>query len=84
MKNGTGWSTVLVFNGVVLILICVAFILIGVGAFFFIPRLIGACLSCFLSFFHVAAIVITGVYRFSDQGKLASICLAPSKYISVD
>ena len=66
MKNGTGWYTVLVFNGAVLISICVAFILIGVGKFFFIPRLIGACLSCFLSFVHVAAIALTGVYRFSD------------------
>ena len=75
IKKGIDWSTIFVFNGVVLFLISFAFLLIAIGAYIFIARVAGACLNLWLGFAHFAAIIVTAVYRFNRRGFFAANCL---------
>ena len=79
-KEGTRWSLVFQFNGITLALLALTYLLLALGARFFTVRIIGACMNCFLTCVHFAAIVTTAVYRFNAKGKLAAICLSPSHY----
>ena len=80
LKEGTKWSLIYTFNGVVLILLCFSYLLVAFGAFVFHARVIGACLNCWLGFVHFPAILVTAVYRFNSKGRLAADCLDPSSY----
>ena len=67
-------------NGIILILLFLAYVLIAIGSGSFHARLIGACLNCWVSVAHVGAILVTGFYIFSPAGRLAANCKDNSFY----
>ena len=75
VSSGTHWSTVFVFNGVTLVLICLNAVLTMVGAFFFYPRLIAFVCNLLLTTIHFAAVVSTAVFRFQALGKLCALSI---------
>ena len=78
--EGTRWTMVLLFNGITLLLLCFAFVLIAIGSRVFFTRVLGSCLSCWLGCVHFASIIITGIFRFNLKGQLAALCEAGSYY----
>lgn len=79
VKLGTQWSTVYLFNGVLLMLILGNAILTMFGAYYFYPRLFALILNLFLTVIHFCAIVTTAVYRFRALGKLCALSIQPTK-----
>ena len=75
VKLGTQWSTVYLFNGVLLMLILGNAILTMFGAYYFYPRLFALILNLFLTVIHFCAIVTTAVYRFRALGKLCALSI---------
>lgn len=79
IKQGTLWSTVYLFNGVTLLLICFNAILMMSGAYFFFPRLFALIINLMLTIIHFCAIITTAVYRFRPLGTLCSLSIQPTK-----
>ena len=52
------------------------------GAFIAICRIIGCCVGTLIYFVYMTALILTPVYRFSDQGKLCALNPSPSLYVS--
>ena len=75
VRRGTSWSTVYLFNGVILMLILFNAILAIVGGFFFWPRLFALLINLVLSLVHFCAIITAGVYRFRSLGKLCALSI---------
>ena len=79
VRDGTQWSTVYVFNGVLLILMCFNAILGSLGAFYYLARLLALVFNLLLTFVHLCAIITTCVFRFRALGKLCAISIHPTK-----
>lgn len=79
-SEGTNWSTLFMVHGVTLLLMSLAFVLISIGSHVFYARVAGVCLNWWMGCAHIAAIIMTGIYRFDDRGRLAMNCLDPSEY----
>ena len=63
------WS----FNGAIMIIQAVNFIVMACGACFWYPRLIGAMCNCGLSCCHLAAWITIFATRFSPLGNYCSV-----------
>ena len=79
LGDGTKWSVLYSMNGFTLLLLALDMIFVVFGAFYFWPRVLGACFNCLLSCAHFGAIITTAVFRFRTQGKLCSLSLRPSR-----
>ena len=73
MKAGSRWSSIYAMNGVLMLFIFFNMICVGIGAFNATSRFLGACCAPILCFAHFGMIIATGVFRFSDYGKLCAL-----------
>ena len=79
-EKGTQWSFLFMFNGIVLLLLCITYLLIAFGAKYFRARIIGSLLNIILLPIYISSVVIIACYRFSKQGKLAALCQASAHF----
>lgn len=79
---GTNWSKLLLMNGIIMILVALnqACIMIGRHKAFF--YLIGAYCGAIICLLHVAALVITVIFRFNTPGRICSLSTLPTNYYS--
>ena len=82
--NGSRWSKVWNFNSIIVLGLALCNLLLMIGAFQFHTRAVGSCLLCCFSCTHLAAIVMTGVFRFNTEGKLAALSTLPVKYVTTN
>ena len=71
-------------NGILLLFILFNMICVGIGAFNATARFLGACFAPFLCLTHFGIIISTGVFRFSDYGKLCALSKLYTNYTSSD
>ena len=60
-------------NSILLLFLGFNMICVGIGAFNAGFRTVGACCAPILCFAHFGIIIATGVFRFSDYGKLCAL-----------
>ena len=77
----TKWHIVYEFNGVVLLFLSLSYASVAFGSFIYYARLIGAGCTVFWNCCHIAALIITASYRYSQQGRLCALSEQPSSYI---
>ena len=67
----TKWSVLLAFNSYFFMLHCIMtfLILLGVTGILWPCCILGGCGHCFGGCAHLACIIVTGVFRFSDEGE---------------
>lgn len=80
MMLGNRWSIVFKLNAIVYILMAASNSLMVVGAWNVYARALAGCTGCLLACANLAAIIVTGVFRFNTAGQLSALSLTPSKY----
>ena len=68
---GTNFTLIYLFCGMTFILLAVTQLILLASIWNLYARIVGVISSCIFTMLNFAAIVTTGVFRFSDYGKLA-------------
>jgi hypothetical protein len=63
-----------------MVLVAANSLLLAFGTWSLYSRMIGTFCGCCLSCVNIAAIIVTGIFRFNTMGKWAAISTAGSKY----
>merc|ERR1712060_231376 len=72
-KRGTQWSHLFIANGMLYLLYSINMLIVGIGAWKPMARVIGAAMAPFMWCFNIAMIITTGIYRFRAPGKLCNL-----------
>ena len=76
LAAGSKWSIIYSLNGATFLLISLNSIIGVFGVWYFWPRVIGFVCNCCLTCVLFAAIIVTGVFRYRNQGKLCALSTA--------
>ena len=69
VDGDTQWTTLLAFNSILYLIMSILTILIMLSYFVPVLALIGGCCHSLACCAHLACIIVTGVFRYSDDGK---------------
>ena len=73
----TNWSLIFAFNSIMYLAFCGGILLLILGTFFAPFWCCGCCTIMFGGCAHLAALIITGVFRFEQSGELCAQQTAP-------
>ena len=62
----TKWTVILQFNSILYLLFTIQTIFLCIGAFFWPCCVCGGLMACFSGCAHIAAIIVTGVFRYQS------------------
>jgi len=79
--KGTQWSSVFLFNVIVLAATALNMVVMAFGAFFWLPRFLGSIFNCFCACLNLHAFIGVLTHRFSPNGKICAINIAPSTFV---
>ena len=65
---GSNWSSVFLFNAIIMIAIILNMVCIGLGGCIPLFRMIGAYVAMLICVLHLAVIIMTAVYRYNSMG----------------
>ena len=80
LEKGTEWSVVWSFNGSLMIIQAINFVVLTVGAFWFYPRLCATVCNCCLGCCHFYGIVAALNGSLSPYGVMCGYNIAPVDY----
>ena len=72
LDSDTKWSLIYVYNASLYLALSILSIIALLGAWKFALRLVGCLGHCFGMFAHIAGLIMTGIFRYSEQGKACS------------